>query len=302
MRNKAVLFLFFMVLAHHVAAQRGLLDILEEEQRGIPQYSLGTFKATRIAIGHSVETRQKGILEIMLNNRYCNTPTVYSQSMGPEKLNTRLALEYGIDDRLSAGLGGSTWNGLFDGYLKYKLVRQRSDGGGSPLSVTLLQGGSYFSETLGPYVDGDFSNRMSYTTQVLIARKFSPNFSFQLVPTLVHKGIRYSEDDPGSHFAIGIGGRYKLGAHVALVSEYYAVLNPIESYETYGPLGIGVNWEVGNVMLQFMVTNATQFVEDAFITGTDYNFNLRNSTINFGLSATYSIHLSKELKGLGRRP
>ena len=95
----------FSLLGHAVIAQKGLLEILEEEQREIPQYTLGTFKATRIGIGHSVETRGQGILDLMVNNRYCNTPTRYSQSMGPEKLNTRIALEYGIDDRLSAGEG-----------------------------------------------------------------------------------------------------------------------------------------------------------------------------------------------------
>jgi len=302
MRTKAVLFLMFSLLGHAVIAQKGLLEILEEEQREIPQYTLGTFKATRIGIGHSVETRGQGILDLMINNRYCNTPTQYSQSMGPEKLNTRIALEYGIDDRLSAGAGGSTWNGLFDGYLKYKLVRQRSDGGGSPLSATLFQGGSYFSEALGPYVEGDFSNRISFTTQLLVARKFGPSFSLQVAPTFVHKGLRYSDGDPRNHVAVGLGARYRLGGHLSMVAEYYVVVNPVESYDTYGPLAFGVNWDVGNVMLQFMVTNATHFVEDAFISETDYNFNLKNATINLGLSATYSIHLSRKLQHLRQRP
>src|SRR5690606_4584362 len=267
----------------------------------VPQYTLSTFKATQIAIGHSLETRKKGILEIMLNNRYCNTPTTYVQSLGPEKVNTRIALEYGIGDRLSAGVGGSTWNGLFDGYLKYRLIRQRSDSAGAPVSVTVFQGGSYFSESLGPYVESDFSNRMSYTTQLLIARKFGTNFSFQLSPTYVHKGLGYSPDDHKGHFALGLGARYRLGGHVSLVGEYYALLNPVESYGTYGPLAFGVNWDVGNLMLQFTVTNATHFADDAFITGTDYNFNLGNTSVNFGLSATYSLHLKKNLKGLEQR-
>src|SRR5690606_7464346 len=150
--------------------------------------------------------------------------------------------------------------------------------------------------------DGDFSNRISFTTQLFFARKFSPRLSLQVAPTFVHKGLRFSEEDPRNHFAIGLGARYRLGGHVSLVAEYYAVVNPIESYDTYGPLAIGANWDVGNVMLQHMVTNATHFVEDAFISGTDYNFNLKNATINLGLSATYSIHLSRKLQHLRQRP
>lgn len=299
MRTKdIVVLLSLLLLAPGAIAQRDLLGILEAEQREVPQYVLSTFKATRIAIGHSLETRKKGVLEIMLSNRYCNTPTTYSQSLGPEKVNTRIALEYGIGNRLSAGAGGSTWNGLFDGYLKYRLIRQRSDGAGAPLGVTLFQGGSYFSESLGPYVESEFSDRMSFTTQLLLARKLGPNLSFQLAPTYVRKGLRYSPNDPRDQFALGFGARYRFLDHASLVAEYYALLNSMESYDTYGPLAIGVNWDVGNLLLQFTITNATHFADDAFISGTDYNFDLGNTSVNFGLSVTYSLHLKRHLKGL----
>jgi hypothetical protein len=300
MKIKRILFLFILVLvANDLMAQKGLLEILDEEQQDLPQYTLATFKATRISYGHSIETRKKGILEVSVANRFWNTPSLYSQSFGADKMNARIALEYGISDRFSTGFGGSTWDGLFDGYLKYRLVRQRNDTEGSPFSITLFQNASYYSEGItAPNMEDSFSGRLSFTSQALIARKFTPDFSFQIAPTFVHKGMRYSEEDPMNHFAIGFGGRYKLGGHLSLVSEYYTVFNPKKSYDTYGPFSIGLNWELGDVMLQFMLTNASHIVEDAFITGTNYNFNFKNPNLNFGFNATYVIHFNRKLKSL----
>lgn len=297
--KEIALFLILVFAVNNLVAQKGLLEILEEEQQDKPQYTMATFKATRISYGHSVETRKKGILEVSVANRFWNTPSPYSQSFGADKMNARIALEYGINDRLSTGFGGSTWDGLFDTYLKYRVIRQRDDKKGSPVSVTLFQNASYNSNAYAnPYMDDGFGNRLSFTTQALIARKFTPAFSFQIAPTFVHKGFRISEEDPQNHFALGFGGRYKLGGHVSFVSEYYTVFNPITSRDTYGPFSIGINWELGDVMLQFMLTNASHIVEDAYITDTGYNFNFKNPNLNFGFKATYVIHFNRKLKGL----
>ncbi|MEM7382600.1 MAG: DUF5777 family beta-barrel protein, partial [Bacteroidota bacterium] len=86
------------------------------------------------------------------------------------------------------------------------------------------------------------------------------------------------------------------GGHVSVVSEYYYTTNPIESFDTYGPFALGVNWELGDVMLQFMLTNAVNMVEDAFIAQTRNNFNFRNPNLNFGFNATYIIHFKRGLK------
>lgn len=300
MRIKEIaLFLILVFAVNNLVAQKGLLEILDEEQQDKPQYTMATFKATRISYGHSVETRKKGILEVSVANRFWNTPSRYSQSFGADKMNSRIALEYGINDRLSTGFGGSTWDGLFDTYLKYRVIRQRDDKEGSPVSLTLFQNASYNSNAFAtPYMDDGFGNRLSSTTQALIARKFTPDLSFQIAPTFVHKGSRISEEDPQNHFALGFGGRYKLGGHVSFVSEYYAVFNPIVSRDTYGPFSVGINWELGDVMLQFMLTNTSHIVEDAYITDTGYNFNFKNPNLNFGFKATYVIHFNRKLKGL----
>jgi len=287
--------LFLMLLGLQGATAQNLLDKVEEQSKDTTLYTLATFKATRIAIGQSVETRKKGILEIHLNNRFWNTPAETSQSFVADRMSSRFGLEYGITDRLTFGGGGTTWDGIFDGFLKYRLLWQREDKGGAPFSITLFQNASYRSKSylaLSPF--DDFSSRMSYTSQMAIARKFNSNFTLQLTPTFVSRGSLLFQDDPQNQFAIGIGGRYKLGNHVSVVSEYYYVLNPITSVNTYDAFALGVNWEMSDVILQFSMTNARNMVEDSFITQTRNNFNFKDGNFNFGFTFTYVLHFGRK--------
>lgn len=297
MKAKKVFFLLLLVGTANIVGAQDLLDLLDDEGKDTPRYTLATFKSTRISFGHSIETRKKGILEIFVANRFWNTPNLGTQSFAADRLSSRIALEYGISDRLSAGIGGTTFDGLFDSYLKYKLIQQRKDKRGSPISMTLFQNASYFSKAItNTNVKDDFANRLSFTSQLLIAKKISPKFSLQIAPSFIHRGLRLSPEDPNNHFALGFGGRYKLGHHVSIVSEYYTVFNPIKSRDSYGPFSLGINWEIGDVVLQFMLTNAVNMVEDAFITQTYNNFNFRNPNLNFGFNATYIIHFKRGLK------
>lgn len=298
--KKSISIVFLLLMCNFMShSQSDLLDILDSEHKDTLKYTSATFKMTRIAIGHSSETRKKGILEVFVANRFWNTPAEKSQSFLADKMSSRIALEYAISDRLSMGFGGTTFDGLFDGYIKYKLLRQRADENGSPLSITLLQNVSHNSNSFASiYGESNVpsENRQSFTSQLLVSRKFSSKFSLQIAPTLVHRGIVLSNEDPQNHLAIGFGARYKLGHHLSLVSEYYYNTNKIKSFDTYNPFVIGVNWEQGDVMLQFMLTNAVNMVEDAFITGTRNNFNFRNPNLNFGFNATYVIHFKRGLK------
>ncbi len=298
---------FVMLTSSFVSGQE-LLDILDKEHQDTLRFAEATFKYSRITYGQSVQTRKQGTLDISINNRFWNSPEEQSQSFVADHINTRFALEYGISDRILLGAGGSTFDERFDAFLKYKLVRQSSGKNGSPVTVSLFQSASYFDGTL-PYSDTypttypiyytpetTTSNRFSFTSQVLIARKFTSNFSLQIAPTFVHRGLVFDENDPQNHFAIGFGGRYKLGGHVSFVSEYYYVANPIESFDTYGPFSVGINWELSDTMLQFMLTNAPSMVEDAFITQTRNNFNFKDPNLNFGFNFVYTIHFKNKLK------
>lgn len=294
MKIKKLLFYFLVFSCVHFVDAQELMNILDEELENTDDFTSATFKMTRIAIGQSLETRKKGVLEIVTMNRFWNTPADGSQSFVADRLSSRIALELGISDRLTMGVGGTSKDGFFDAFLKYRLSRQKN-ANGSPFGITLFQNTSYDSSGF-PDVPNNISDRMSYTTQLLIGRKFSSDFSMQISPTFIHRASLSSGDAPKNQFAVGLGARYKLTPHLSLVSEYYYVTNPITSFDTFNPFAIGVNWELGDIMLQFHLTNAQRIVEDPFITQTRFNFNFRNPNLNFGFNATYVIHFKRGLK------
>ena len=195
-----------------------LLSILDNETTD-SQYVPATFKMTRIAFGHSTEVRPKNVLEVFVANRFWNLPQNASQSFVADRMSSRFALEYSLSDRLTFGLGASTFDHLFDGFFKYRLVLQKRGGKGWPVNVTLFQNASYDSSAIPNLSIADgFSDRMSFTTQVLISRRFSKNFSFQLSPSVVNRSLGLSDDDPTSLLALGARSRYPLCGHVSFAT------------------------------------------------------------------------------------
>lgn len=300
MKNKNAYKLFtvlFLVFNSSINAQ-GLLDKLSNEFPKEPIYEIATFKTTRIGLGQSIETRKEGALEISLYNRYWNIPDFEdSQRFLADKVSTRYGLDYSVTDNFTIGFAYTNFDKISEGYLKYKIFKQRKDSKKAPVSITLFQGISHRkieNTTTNIYGKNDSSSRYAFTSQVLIGRKFNTKLSLQVTPTFIHKASTSLNNDPNNQFAIGFGGRHKIGRHASIVSEYYHVTNPLKSITTYNVFMVGVNWELSHLLLQFHATNARNFAEDTFITQTTNNFNAKDGNFHFGFNATFVLHTKKK--------
>ncbi|MBL4604866.1 MAG: hypothetical protein JKY02_04160 [Flavobacteriaceae bacterium] len=291
--------LVFVLGAMHFSSAQSLLDKLNAEPLNGPLYTLATFKATRISIGHSVETRKKNVLEISVMSRFWNLHERTKNRFIADKISNRFGLDYGLSDRLTLGVGFSTLNNIFDTYLKYRLIQQQ-DNGPNKFSITLLQSAAHLNHKTPPSpgskpyasISGNsFSDKLTLTSQVLIARKFTRNFSLQISPTFIRKNTAISPSDDQNQFAVGFGGRYKVANHVSIVSEYYYVTNPIKSFETHDAFAIGANWELSDLMLQFKMTNTPNFVEGVVLSQTRRPFNFKDGNFFFGFHATFFLQL-----------
>ena len=83
------------------------------------------------------------------------------------------------------GIGRSSFQKMVDGFLKFRLLRQTTNNS-MPLSVTLFAG-AYRAGIKSPVINGfelyeKETSRWSFNYQILIARKFTPSFSFQIAP------------------------------------------------------------------------------------------------------------------------
>ncbi|WP_405568083.1 DUF5777 family beta-barrel protein [Polaribacter sp. Asnod6-C07] len=301
MKNKNIfkLFLLCMLLVHSSLNAQGLLDKLENEFPDKPVYEIATFKTTRIGLGHSIETRKKGALEISLYNRYWNIPDFKGQRFLADVVSIRYGLDYAFSDNFTVGLGYTNHDKISDGFFKYKLLKQRQNSNKGLFSITLIQGISH-RKVEGIYNDNyeqnnaSSSSKYAFTSQVLIARKINTELSLQVAPTFIQRAENPLIDDTKNQFAIAFGGRHKIGGHASIVSEYFYVTNPLKSIETYNAFMIGLNWELSHLLLQFQMTNARNFAEDTFITQTRNNFNAKDGNFHFGFNATWVLQTKKK--------
>lgn len=279
-----------LLLITSMAYSQDLLDMLDDELKkdNKPDYVTATFKATRLSNGHSVETLAGGVLDVRISHRFGYLSTGIEELFGLDQATNRLALEYGITNRLMVGLGRSSYQKEVDGFAKYKLIRQASNG--SPITLTMFSSAmvnttSYSDPTRVNY----FSSRMSFVVQGLIARKFSESISLQLMPSMVHYNLAPTPNMNNNIYAMGVGGRLKLTKRVSLNTEYYYQL-PSTQYEgTTNSLALGFDIETGGHVFQLYFTNSTGLNERAFITETTGDFFKGDIRFGFHISRVFTL-------------
>lgn len=281
--------------------EQDLSTLLENDSREHPsghrQYTTATFKTTRIANGHSIENVGKGILDIRINHRFGALDGGFNEFFGLDNAVTRLGADYGINDWLMIGIGRSTYLKEADGFLKVRLLRQTDDNR-MPVSVSYLgaasvQGVKQLQNPAG--TDYPFSNRLGYVNQLLIARKFSGEFSLQLMPTHVHNNFVLYADEPNDIFALGAGGRIKLSKRLALTAEYYHQLGD-RMRNSRNSFTLGLDIETGGHVFQLMFSNSTGVSERSVIGATTERWDKGQIHFGFNISRVFTVVRPKEFK------
>ncbi|MFY9241405.1 MAG: DUF5777 family beta-barrel protein [Polaribacter sp.] len=283
----AILLLF---VSTSVFCQDDLLDILDDEtpENKTKEIVTATFKGTRILNGHSIENRKDRELEFIISHRFGRINSGFDELFGLDQSNIRFSLEYGLTDNLTIGAGRSSFEKTYDGFLKYSWIKQRTGEKSFPFAVSLF--GSVAIKTIKDYAPSDprsFAESLNYVGQVLIARKVSSSFSFQLTPTYIHRNTVKIASDPHDIFALGLGTRIKLSNRVSFNSEYYYAFNESASIDARNSLAFGVDIETGGHVFQIILSNAITMIEKSFIAETTGNFFGGDIHLGFNISRTF---------------
>ena len=118
--KKIICTLFIFGLSLQYSAQ-DLLAILDKETPQVDQIVTATFKGTRILNGHSIENRKDKELEFLISHRFGRVNLGFDELFGLDQSNIRFALEYGLNDDLTIGLGRSSFEKTYDSFLKYSV-------------------------------------------------------------------------------------------------------------------------------------------------------------------------------------
>lgn len=299
LRTKLLLQIAMMLtFATSVRAQNDLLDILVDSVTDNNRNVFATFKTTRIVNGHSVETVKERGLDFRVTHHFGDVAgdaggvhTLYGMDQASD---IRIAFEYGINNRLTVGVGRSKVGEMLDGYIKYRLITQKHNNR-SPVSATLMA-----NTALTPQknLNGEYDNaahRFSYTYQVLIARKFTEKFSMQVTQSLLHQNYIFNPEDQHDLFSVGVGGRMKLTKRFALLADYFHMFSELRQKKNsgfYAPLGIGIEIETGGHVFHMFFTNNAGIIENAFIPNTTSSW--ANGEFKFGFNISRVFILGKQ--------
>lgn len=268
-----------------------LLNILNEGHTTTgPNYTVATFKSTRIINGQSIENLGTGVLDFQVSHRFGNLNQGINNFFGLDNAVTKLSFDYGVCDWLTIGVGRGTYEKEYNGFVKAKILRQKENNK-MPVSVSYV--GEMYIQTLKMNLpDGSpypFENRVSYMNQLLIARKFSSHISLQLMPTHIHYNIVATSKDPNNIFAVGVAGRVKVTKRMAITGEYYYVI-PGASLEGYhNALSVGLDIETGGHVFQLLFTNANAINERAVIGQTMGQWSKGDIHFGFNISRVFTI-------------
>lgn len=278
--------LFFC--GNYVFAQEDMFDLLEAESEPSKTLVSSTFKGVRIINGHSIETRRKGTLEFLIAHRFGRLNSGAYELFGLDAANIRLGLEYSLLDRVTVGVGRNSFEKTYDGFVKVKLINQSKGVQSFPVTITGFSSIAVNSLRFDdPDIFPDFTSRISYTYQFLVARKFGEAFSFQVMPTLVHNNRIEEIEGDNDQIALGMGGRFKLSKRLSLNAEYYYRFNESELEEVYNSIALGVDIETGGHVFQLHLTNSRAMIEKGFINETTGDF--FSGDIHFGFNISRSF-------------
>jgi hypothetical protein len=193
-----------------------------------------TFESIWLGDNQTVEVPIKGTFEWDILHRFGSTKTngfddfwgLFASS------NLRLGFNYVPVEKLQIGFGVTKENLLWDFNAKYAILRQGRSGG-SPLTVTYFGNlaidtrseGKYFN-----YPEYEFSDRVSYFNQLMIARKITRSLSLQAAFNLSHFNYvgtgayndqnEWVNNQNTNHFSTTFLGRYKITEGLGVFASY----------------------------------------------------------------------------------
>jgi hypothetical protein len=247
-----------------------------------------TFDDTRVVNGHSVETNKEGSMKFIIAHRFGLLNGGLYQLFGLDQSTIRMGFDYGITDKITIGIGRSSFQKTIDGFLKARLLTQNT-GGGSPISLTWLSTSDYntLKSPANQEIEGKL--RFSYTHQLLLAKKFGDAFSIQVMPTYLHRNLVPTKEFSNDIFSVGTAGRLRLTQMLSLKAEYYIALPDQLSDANTNSLAVGVDIATKHHVFQLHIGNSRGMIEKFFISETYGEWSQGDIMLGFNITRNFQV-------------
>ena len=285
------------------------------------------FNSVKAINANTTEMVGKGKMDFRITHNFDDIDGkggIFGRFLGLDNVrDVRIAFHIGLSDRLDMNVarvkGAGSVNRLYELAFKYLLMRQLENDPSHPLSVALFVNAVVASQEASDLSNLEnsfrsFSDRLSQTVQLIIARKFG-KVSLQLNPTFVNTNYVILNDDDNM-FALGAAVRFPVTRNFNIIVDYFHPFRSESSKnffktkdDTYGPPGdvvynpdpfkfydpIGISFEIltaGHVFnLNF--TNATEILENRFIPRTVSSWSKGKFRWGFTISRKFALWREK---------
>ena len=287
----------FVFLANTILAQ-------DKPQK---EYVYQTFKDTRIINTYSVETLQKGILDVRISHRFgdyfnqWNFQNAWTNFFGFENAaDVGFGVEYGVTNNLMIGFhrtkGAGPLKALLHLNAKYKFLAQTKDNS-MPLSMAVsgvLSVSTMWASTNPQALSsfpGGFGHRMIYALQMHIGRKFGKIVSMQISPTLVWRNL-VQYNDNNALGSVGICAKFQVTKVLGIILDANLPFDKLRwtaGSGYYIPLGIGFELDTGGHIFQINLTNSAGIEPTDYIPNTTLNWLEGQFRIGFTISRAFRM-------------
>jgi predicted porin len=245
-----------------VFAQDDLLDELETD--ATPQSFVSpAFKAMRIMNVQSTKVAAKGDFYLYVSHRFGSLEEGLTTFFGLDNANTRIQLVYGLFEGWQFGISRESLRETYAASTKVKLKSQTENFPVSLVGYGTLNINTQVRKDRFPFLT--FDDRLSYTTQLLISRRFSNSFSLELAPSYVRHNLTLEANQKHDQFAMGVGGRLKISKRMSINMDYAYNFSRADNTVFKDPLTIGVDIETGGHVFQLLFSNAQSTNEPGFL-------------------------------------
>jgi len=281
---RRVIIITALLASSFANAQDNLLGMLAVSDE--PNYIGYLFKGTKIVNAQSVELPAQGVLQFNIQHRFGTLNSGLYNLYGLDFAQVRLSFDYGIADWLAVSIGRSSSLKVIDANSKIRLKRQVKEG--FPVTI-VLNSAAYLKQWQDNQVQEYFvfANQLSYTHQILLARKINRDLTLQLSPTIVHYNLVEMQKESHDRYSLGIGGRQKLTQRISLNAEYFYQLNERRNNNI---LSLGFDIETGGHVFQLHLSNSPAMIDSEFITQTTGEWLKGDIYFGFNISRVFTIY------------
>ncbi len=266
MKNYILAITIILFGCNSIIAQEDLLNELEEEAKE-EVFEQPAFKAMKIGNLQSTKVAGKKDLYLYVSHRFGSLKDGLTTFFGFDNANTKIQLVYGIYDGVQIGLSRESIRKTYATHVKVKLKGQSGDFPVNIVGYATANIRTDLRKDQYPFLK--FGDRMSYATQLLISRRFSNKFSFELAPTFVRQNLVLEPSQKHNQIALGAGTRMKLSKRMSINLDYVYNFSRYKKSIYSNPLTIGLDIETGGHVFQLLFSNAQSTNEPGFISNAE---------------------------------